>query len=670
MALTAASPALRLPLTRRGAAQRAARAGRSCCRRTRAAATTQATGHSASASASAVASSSDARPSLVWFTPTHLRLEDHPALLAAASKRSGALACVYVDDEETTHDANAPTTGAGAPPPRAAAVAALRAALRARGGELLHRRGAAADVLPALAAELGVGAVFVSAEAEATHADAADAASAALAAAGVPLRVCAQQAWAAPPAGEGNWRRHAAARGAPLPPLPAPPADRFLPASSAADATSASTASYDDNTLPYELSERGAAAALRAYVGMPLPDDDASAAAAVVAAAAALDAARRGTSYALLFGRAASLGLLSGRRVAAAARGALAAHLRGALPDVSAVARARCALEAAERAAFHATLALSDRTPSSSASADKDGLTRRWWRWRGILIPYVHAPGPPGCERNALLVHGFGAFGEHWRRNIPALAADTCSVWAPTLPGFGRTEKGALPFSQELWTSFLADFVQQVVQAPVTVAGNSIGGFMAANLAADYPSLVNGLVLVNSAGPVAPTAADADADAGRAPAAKKAPPALLVNALTAALLWYLERNVPTTLARCYPVNPGNADAWLADEILRAAADPGAAAVFASVFYLPPPRSLGALVQRSGVRTLILNGARDPLNDAVKRGRDLEAECARRGLGAAVRLQLVEAGHCPHDEAPEEINTALRAFIRGAAGDDA
>lgn len=53
---------------------------------------------------------------------------------------------------------------------------------------------------------------------------------------------------------------------------------------------------------------------------------------------------------------------------------------------------------------------------------------------------------------------------------------------------------------QDLWRDFLADFVLQVVRRPVVAAGNSIGGFITASLAADYPGLVEGLVLLNSAG--------------------------------------------------------------------------------------------------------------------------------------------------------------------------
>jgi pimeloyl-ACP methyl ester carboxylesterase len=174
---------------------------------------------------------------------------------------------------------------------------------------------------------------------------------------------------------------------------------------------------------------------------------------------------------------------------------------------------------------------------------------------------------------------------------------------------------------------------------------------MAANLAGLYPSLVTALVLVNSAGPLTP-----GYDPQAPPKPRGVPPALVVNAITAALLFYLERSVPATLRRCYPTNPDNADAWLAAEIFRAACDPGAAAVFASVFYLPPPPPLNWLVDSFGGPTLVLQGALDPLNDAPARAAKLAA------LSATASVQLLQAGHCPHDELPREWNAAVRALL--------
>ena len=68
-------------------------------------------------------------------------------------------------------------------------------------------------------------------------------------------------------------------------------------------------------------------------------------------------------------------------------------------------------------------------------------------------------------------------------------------VYAPTIPGFGRSEKPALAYSQTLWLDFLREFVIEVVRRPVVVVGNSIGGFISASLAGECPNIVKGRLL-------------------------------------------------------------------------------------------------------------------------------------------------------------------------------
>jgi pimeloyl-ACP methyl ester carboxylesterase len=45
---------------------------------------------------------------------------------------------------------------------------------------------------------------------------------------------------------------------------------------------------------------------------------------------------------------------------------------------------------------------------------------------------------------------------------------------------------------------FVRDFLVGVVGRPAVLAGNSIGGFISASCAADFPTLVAGLALVNT----------------------------------------------------------------------------------------------------------------------------------------------------------------------------
>lgn len=77
-----------------------------------------------------------------------------------------------------------------------------------------------------------------------------------------------------------------------------------------------------------------------------------------------------------------------------------------------------------------------------------------------------------------LLVHGFGAFGEHYRDNIHGLARAGNRVWAITLLGFGKSEKPNIVYTELLWAELLRDFIVDVVGEPVHLVGNSIGGMI------------------------------------------------------------------------------------------------------------------------------------------------------------------------------------------------
>ena len=88
----------------------------------------------------------DHAPRLFWFR-RDLRLSDHEGLTAAAA--GGPVIPVFILDPETE------ALGAAAKWRLGLGVAALRARLRARGGDLVLRRGPALDTLRALVAETG-----------------------------------------------------------------------------------------------------------------------------------------------------------------------------------------------------------------------------------------------------------------------------------------------------------------------------------------------------------------------------------------------------------------------------------------------------------------------------------------------------------------------------------
>ena len=75
-----------------------------------------------------------------------------------------------------------------------------------------------------------------------------------------------------------------------------------------------------------------------------------------------------------------------------------------------------------------------------------------------------------------VLIHGFGAFWEHYRDNIRGLAEKGNRVWGLTMVGFGRSEKPPIAYTELLLAELVRDFIVEVVKEPVGLAGNSIGG--------------------------------------------------------------------------------------------------------------------------------------------------------------------------------------------------
>lgn len=99
-----------------------------------------------------------------------------------------------------------------------------------------------------------------------------------------------------------------------------------------------------------------------------------------------------------------------------------------------------------------------------------------YWKWRDNSIYYVCA-GERSNKPPLLLVHGFGASTDHWRKNIDQLQSQF-QVWAIDLLGFGRSAKPKQEYSGNLWREQLHDFITEVIQQPTVLAGNSLGGWI------------------------------------------------------------------------------------------------------------------------------------------------------------------------------------------------
>ena len=122
------------------------------------------------------------------------------------------------------------------------------------------------------------------------------------------------------------------------------------------------------------------------------------------------------------------------------------------------------------------------------------------WVDLGVPVRYVDYGGPSGGPI-LVMVHGLGGSLVNWAALAPLLTG-TCRVLALDLIGFGHTQAGGHSTSVTANQQMLARFLRKVVGGPVTLVGNSMGGLITIQQAAQHPRSVTGAVLIDPALPV------------------------------------------------------------------------------------------------------------------------------------------------------------------------
>jgi pimeloyl-ACP methyl ester carboxylesterase len=110
---------------------------------------------------------------------------------------------------------------------------------------------------------------------------------------------------------------------------------------------------------------------------------------------------------------------------------------------------------------------------------------------------YDHGQGEP-----LLLVHGLGAEADVWAYCLEPLS-QTHRVIAPDLLGFGRSSKPLINYRIATFVEVLERFLQSLGVQRCSLVGNSMGGWIAATFAIQFPERVNKLVLNDAIGIVA-----------------------------------------------------------------------------------------------------------------------------------------------------------------------
>ena len=292
----------------------------------------------------------------------------------------------------------------------------------------------------------------------------------------------------------------------------------------------------------------------------------------------------------------------------------------------------------------------------------------KYWQWRGHKVYYVKAGEKHSQRPPLLLVHGFGASTDHWRKNIAELQSNF-EVYAIDLLGFGRSEKPKIQYGGNLWRDQLNDFIAEVIGEKAVLAGNSLGGYASLCVAAQCPDSAAGLVLLNSAGPFSQDQATAEPEALQS---EIEPPlneklqkifgdfvkSIFKLPLTQFILFQYIRQpwvIRQTLEKVYLDKSAITD-QLIEEIRRPSGDKGAFDVFCSVFSTPQGEKVDVLLQQLTCPLLLLWGEADPWMNAKERSQKF------RQYYPQLTEYYLKAGHCPHDEVPNELNALLKDWV--------
>jgi pimeloyl-ACP methyl ester carboxylesterase len=258
-----------------------------------------------------------------------------------------------------------------------------------------------------------------------------------------------------------------------------------------------------------------------------------------------------------------------------------------------------------------------------------------------------------GSGPAVLLVHGLAGCWQNWLENIASLATDYRLI-AVDLPGFGESEMPARPISISGYARTLDALCDALGLHTVRVVGNSMGGFVAAEMAIRSPARVEALCLVAAAG-LSVERARADRSTGVRHR--------IENLLFFYIAWLatkfpalaLRPRVRRWMLGLVVAHPEDLPGPLIAEQVRGIAKPGFDAALEALTRYPIRDRLGEIA----CPTLIVWGDEDrlvPPSDAA------EFEWL---ISGSRKLTYEDTGHAPMLERPERFNADLRTFLEQA-----
>ncbi|MEU0463010.1 alpha/beta hydrolase [Amycolatopsis sp. NPDC006131] len=251
----------------------------------------------------------------------------------------------------------------------------------------------------------------------------------------------------------------------------------------------------------------------------------------------------------------------------------------------------------------------------------------------GLRVHYERAGQGPAV----VLLHGSGSSLEGFER-VAALLSTSYDVIRPDLPGFGRT--GPRPdrdYRVRTYAGTIARFMTALRVPHFAVAGNSLGGNIAWNLALDAPERVDALVLVNATGYPEKTV----------PAGLR----LARNPLLRPLLrrWLPRGATERGLREAVGANSAIVDDAMVDRVHALTSRPGNRSAFVDFANTDQP-DRSTEIPKISVPTLVLRSA------------GVDGQHFARDIPGAVERVHADGGHLLPEEDPDWVAGAIAEFL--------
>lgn len=272
---------------------------------------------------------------------------------------------------------------------------------------------------------------------------------------------------------------------------------------------------------------------------------------------------------------------------------------------------------------------------------------QRWVSVAGQPVNTIDlGDGPP-----LVFIHGLSGSWPNWLEQLPVFA-DSHRVIAMDLPGFGHSPMPHERITISGYARLLDGLFDELAIDAATIVGNSMGGFVSAELAIAFPERVERMVLVSPAG----------LSTYRHPRGTRALPALhrgerIVAAYTAWMASKSDIVTKRALLRNATLglvtrHPGRLPAALAAEQLRGAGKPGFIQALEANLDYDFRHRLPEIV----CPTLIVWGD----SDRVITVRD--AAVFAEMISGSRKVIYEDTGHMSQIERPDAFNSLLRDFL--------